>query len=424
MLFLGSGEMSEGKQPQVVVVGGGPAGLYAAETVSAAGLRVSLYEAKPSVGRKLLVAGRGGLNLTHGEAMEKFVTRYSGQEMPEHWWRDCLAEFSPMMLRQWAAGLGIETFQQRTGRVYPREMKAAPLLRRWVERLRQQKVQLHMRHRWCGIERSAGSGLWKLLFEAPQGRVEVEAEAVIFALGGASWSITGSDGQWVSAMEHCGIPVRPWQAANVGWELEWPELVIQRAEGKPIKNAAARAVGEWVKGELMVTRYGLEGGILYQLGPQLRDMTIPTLEMDLKPDVSVAQLCRKMESVKDHLVAEAIRRWHLSDAGAALLDWQAAASAIEGVEELARLVKGLRVYLSGPRPVEEAISSAGGVSWQGLAEDLSLQQMPGVFVSGEMIDWEAPTGGYLMQGCFASARRAARSALAHCRHYRSMEEPI
>jgi uncharacterized flavoprotein (TIGR03862 family) len=406
--------MRQEDEPHVVVIGGGPAGLFAAEVASAGGARVSLYEAKPSVGRKLLVAGRGGLNLTHGEEIESFVKRYRGNGSVTSWWAECMAEFSPMMLREWAAGLGVETFEQRTGRVYPREMKAAPLLRRWVARLREQGVALWMRHRWVGMERVATSGSWRLRFESPEGVSEIEAQAVIFAMGGASWSITGSDGTWREAMIKLGISVADWQAANCGWEVDWPEDVLA-VEGKPMKNAMATAAGEVARGEFMVTRYGLEGGIMYQLGPALRGMEQPEVMIDLKPDVTEEQLCQKMASCAPASWETAIQRWRLGEAAAAVFAWQVRERGLSRIEDMARLVKALPVRLRCPRPVEEAISSAGGVEWSEITDDLGLRHWPGVYVAGEMIDWEAPTGGYLMQGCFATGYRAARSALAFCR---------
>lgn len=403
--------MSVSSSPHIVIVGGGPAGLYAAEIASSNGARVSLFEAKPSVGRKLLVAGRGGLNLTHGDPADLFVSRYQGRDMPEQWWSKCLAEFSPADLRLWAEGLGIETFQQRTGRVYPREMKAAPLLRRWVERLRAQGVKMLMKHRLTNCSSGVPT---QLTFESPNGLVTVEADAVILAMGGASWAITGSDGRWAELLENCGIAIHPWQAANCGWEVDWPEALASRIEGQPLKNCAVRMGSQVVRGELMMTRYGVEGGLIYQFGPELRAMKSPELIIDLKPETDAATLLRKMESVRRNFLAATQKHWRLSAAAHALLAWQAEQMGICESTDLASLAKNLRVPLLRPRPIDEAISSAGGVAWSALSDDLSLRSMPNVFVAGEMIDWEAPTGGYLMQGCFASGRWAARGALAFC----------
>ncbi|MFM2171857.1 MAG: hypothetical protein RI957_2086 [Verrucomicrobiota bacterium] len=409
--------MSIDSPPHVVVIGGGPAGLFAAETAATAGARVSLYEAKASVGRKLLVAGRGGLNLTHGDAPELFASRYLGTGMPNNWWRKCLADFSPDMLRDWASGLGIETFQQRTGRVYPREMKAAPLLRRWVERLRSLQTKMFVRHRLLGWR--VGSS-FELLFSCPDGEVQVEADAVILALGGASWSITGSDGQWTEMLVQKGVAVRLWQAANCGWEVDWPQDLIPEIEGQPLKNLVASVGDIRATGELMLTRYGVEGGIIYQLGPALRAMPQPHVVLDLKPGCTESVLLRKMESVRKNVMDEAIQRWRLASPTQALLRWAAERDGCERVEDLARLAKSLTIPLLRPRPIDEAISSAGGVSWSEVNDDLSLNKIPGLFVAGEMMDWEAPTGGYLMQGCFATGRLAAMGALAFCEKARSM----
>lgn len=416
MTFVAS-TMPNESPPHIVIVGGGPAGLFAAEITSSQGARVSLYEAKPFVGRKLLVAGRGGLNLTHADPPEIFASRYSGEAMPADWWSQCLTEFSPAMLREWAAGLGIETFQQRTGRIYPREMKAAPLLRRWVERLRAQGVKIFVKHRL--VEVTPGEFV-RLRFESPAGFEVVEADAVILAMGGASWAITGSDGRWTELLEKCGVAIEPWQPANCGWEVAWPEELVPMIEGHPLKNVAAYVGDQVVTGELMLTRYGLEGGIIYQLGPDLRAMEFPELTIDLKPTHSEEQLRRKMESVKHNLIEECASRWRLSAAAHALLVWKAEEERVSDLTDLVRLVKNLRISLLCPRPIDEAISSAGGVAWSALGDDLSLRAAPNIFVAGEMIDWEAPTGGYLMQGCFASARRAGMGALAFCGKDRSI----
>jgi uncharacterized flavoprotein (TIGR03862 family) len=337
--------------------------------------------------------------------------------MPEGWWGRCLAEFSPEMLREWAAGLGIETFVQRTGRVYPREMKAAPLLRRWVERLRALEVKTFVKHRLVAMQPGVPT---ELVFQSHAGEVRVAADAVILALGGASWAITGSDGKWTDVLENIGVSVQPWQAANCGWEVAWPEGLVPRIEGMPLKNCAARAGGVGATGELMLTRYGLEGGIIYQLGPELRAMASPELCIDLKPDQSAVQLLRKMESVRKNLLQETAVRWRLSSADHALLVWRAEEEGVSDLTDLVRLVKELRIPLLRPRPIDEAISSAGGVAWGETSDDLSLRRAPNVFVAGEMLDWEAPTGGYLMQGCFASARVAARGALAFCAKARNI----
>jgi uncharacterized flavoprotein (TIGR03862 family) len=390
---------------KIAVIGGGPAGLRAAEVAAAAGARVTVFEAKPSVGRKLLVAGRGGLNLTHGEDLASFVTRYSGPGQPAGFWKRVLTSFSPADLREWAASLGIETFQQRTGRVYPREMKAAPLLRRWVERLRDLGVAFEMNHRWRGLVPANPYHLEFLVHDEPR---TYAADAVVLAMGGASWPITGSDGGWVPTLRGLGIQVHPLVPANCGWEATWSPGLLAAAEGRPLKNLVVRAGEAAAKGELMVTAYGLEGGAIYQLGAVLRAMPQPVLHLDLKPTFTADELSRKLESVRGDPVEACKERWKLSTAAHAV--FRETLSGNEDAAALARHAKSCPVLLTGPRPIEEAISSAGGVCWRELDDNLMLRKLPGVHVAGEMIDWEAPTGGYLMQGCFATGTMAGRAS--------------
>ena len=386
--------------PLLAVIGCGPAGLRAAEVAVAAGARVALCDAKPSVGRKLLVAGKGGLNLTHGEEMERFIARYSGPDQPAHVWRGLLEEFDATALRAWVADLGVETFQATSGRVYPKALKAAPLLRRWIARLKRLGVRFEMNHRWNGLRPGTPHVL-----EFANG-VEIEADAVVFALGGGSWPQTGSDGGWISGFQKLGIASHPLAPANCGWEHPWPPEVLAAAEGKPLKNLHVSAEGVTVIGELLVTRYGLEGGAIYQLGATLRAMPRPAIAIDFKPDFTHARLVAKMESVRRNFLQEARVRWRLGEAATAILsrrEWSDA-------DSLAREVKHCVIDLTGPRPLAEAISSAGGVCWTELNSALMVKRLPGVFVAGEMIDWEAPTGGYLMQGCFATGTRAGNAA--------------
>ncbi len=387
---------------QIAVIGGGPAGLRAAELCGAAGIQVTLFDAKPFVGRKLLVAGKGGLNLTHGEPVELFSKRYAGAAQPSAVWGELLADFDSKALRDWAAGLGVETFQATSGRVYPTALKAAPMLRRWVERLRESGVRFAMNHRWVGLEKGAPH---RLLFENGQ---SVMADGVIFALGGGSWGRTGSDGGWTALFEKLGVAVHPLVPANCGWEHEWTPEILAVAEGKPLKNLHVRAGESAAIGELMLTRYGLEGGAIYQLGSALRAMSEPAIVIDFKPTFSRSQLVAKMQSVRRDFLVEARVRWKLGEAACAIL----ARKQFADVDALAGEVKHCVIRLAGPRPLDEAISSAGGVCWSEMDEALMLKQLPGIFVAGEMIDWEAPTGGYLMQGCFATGTRAAQSAVA------------
>lgn len=389
----------------IAIIGGGPAGLRAAEVAAKGGATVTLFDAKPSVGRKFLVAGRGGLNLTNAEPRESFVKQYAGGGQSEDAWRSLIGDFDADALREWAAGLGVETFAASTGRVYPKELKAAPLLRRWVQRLRELGVAFEMRHRWTGL--ATGTPL-QLQFLTDRQQRTVTTDAAILALGGGSWPETGSDGAWTGILEPLGIGVVPLQAANCGWELPWPPALLAIAEGKPLKNVVIRAGEKAMAGELMVTSYGLEGGAIYQLGAALRAMESPALSIDFKPDSTLEKLAGKMSGVKRNILAEARLRWKLSEPAIAILETR---GPFDSVEALARAAKSCALQLTGPRPLAEAISSAGGVKWSELDDGLMLQKLPGVFVAGEMIDWEAPTGGYLMQGCFATGTRAAQAAL-------------
>ena len=389
---------------QIAIIGGGPAGLRAAEVAVAGGAAVTLFDAKASVGRKFLVAGKGGLNLTNAASREDFVPRYSG---PADLWASLIADFDADALREWAAGLGVETFAASTGRVYPRELKAAPLLRRWVHRLRESGVKFSVHHRWTGLRRE---DRWVLDFQTPEGMRTGAADAVILALGGGSWPETGSDGAWVAALEKLGVEIAPLLPANCGWEYPWPRAVLDAAEGQPLKSIAVRAGGVEVRGELLVTKYGLEGGALYQLGPQLR--ATPELAIDFKPSSTVEQLVAKMGPIRRNFLAEARARWKLGDAAFAIVSHPPEPRAWDSAGALAAHVKNCPLRLTGPRPIAEAISSAGGVCWRELDDNLMLRKLPGVFIAGEMIDWEAPTGGYLIQGCFATGTRAARGALA------------
>jgi hypothetical protein len=369
-----------------------------------------LFDAKASVGRKFLVAGRGGLNLTKDEAPPLFASHYSGPNQPPEFWPALLDEFGPKALRQWAADLGTETFVASTGRVYPRELKAAPLLRKWLQRLRASGVQFAMHHCWTGLQPDGVR--WRSLFQTPSGEQRFDSDAVILALGGGSWPETGSDGHWTATLKAFGVEVAPLVSANCGWETSWNAEALALGEGKPLKNIVARAGKEEAIGELLLTRYGLEGGAIYKLGAALRAMGQPAIAIDLKPSQSVEQLIAKLGPIRRNFLAEARRRWRLSDAAFAVLTSAAAALPIDSGTVISSLAKNCVVPLRGSRPLAEAISSAGGVRWTELDERLMLKRARGVFIAGEMIDWEAPTGGYLLHGCFASGAHAARAALA------------
>ena len=382
------------EQLDVVIVGGGPAGLRAAEVAASAGRSVTVFDGKPSVGRKFLVAGKGGLNLTHGEDIETFVSRYAGGEI----WESLLEDFSPQELREWSHSLGQETFQATSGRVYPKSLKGAPVLRAWLAKLKSLGVEIRPRHLWSELR--AGK---ILVFE---NGIEVQAKAIVFALGGGSWPKTGSDGGWLAKFQELGLKCEPLVASNCGWEVDWPQSLLEKAEGLPIKNIVVKAGGKQVAGELLITRYGLEGGTVYALGRELRGMKEPDLVIDFKPTFSIEELLAKLEGVSGDLLDAAARRWKLSQAARELIGLEPESTA----EALAKRVKACRISLKGPRPIAEAISSAGGVCWDELDKQLMLKKFPGVFLCGEMIAWDAPTGGYLLQGAFATGTRAGKSA--------------
>ena len=388
----------------ILVIGGGPAGLRAAEVANAAGTGVTLCDAQPSVGRKFLVAGRGGLNLTHGEPVENFPARYIDE--PERW-RNLLAEFGPADLRAWASELGFETYVGTSGRVFPRGQKAAGLLRAWVRRLGASGVQIRTGARFIGIAGDA-KGL-SAEFQTADQKFTLAADAVVLALGGASWPETGSDGAWPAILTAHGIGITKWQPANCGWNVNWPADLLARAEGLPLKNLTVYAGDESLSGELLITRNGLEGGAIYRLGRTLRSMPEPRLTIDFKPQLTSEMLRQRAANLET--ATAWFRAWKLSAAAIALLETMSPNDLRDRDQAIARL-KSFTVPLLGPRPIAEAISSAGGVPWNELDENLMVRKMPGVFVSGEMVDWEAPTGGYLLQGCFATATRAGRAAAA------------
>ena len=401
--------MPDHEPVDTIVIGGGPAGLRAAEVLAAAGQRVALYDQKPSVGRKFLVAGKGGLNLTHSEPLTAFIARYEDEPMR---WRGLLEGFGPAELRTWAQDLGVETYVGTSGRVFPRGQQAAVLLRGWVARLRALGVVFHVAHRLESLRVDADQ-CWRLTLRHTRTGETARAAArvVVLALGGASWPKTGSDGTWPEILRPLGLPVAPWQPANCGFEVAWDPRVLAAAEGLPIKNITASAEGRTIAGELLITRYGLEGGALYQLGRPLRAMGAPALQIDFKPGVSEERLDNQLPPRFRQPVdwQQVARCWRLGKAAAALLEFYGPATGSHG-RSLATSAKQFFLPLQGPRPVAEAISSAGGIAWSALNDDLMLTAHPGLFAAGEMIDWEAPTGGYLLQGCFATGTRAGVGA--------------
>ncbi len=406
--------MPETALPGLAIVGGGPAGLMAAEIARAAGHAVDLFEAKGSVGRKFLIAGKGGLNLTHGEAAPAFVSRYRGRAPEVGRW---LATFDAGALRAWARGLGVETFVGSSGRVFPTDLKAAPLLRGWVRRLRDQGVRFHVHHRWLGFEGEA------LRFDTPAGEHRFRAAATVLAMGGGSWPELGSDGAWVAPLQAAGVEVAPLQPANCGFDAGWSELFARRFAGAPIKPVRAAldaggTPGPWRQGEMVATATGLEGSLVYALSAELREAIVrdgrAVLWLDLVPGHSREFLERALSaprgkrSLSEHLR----RKAGLDGVQAGLLFEVVGKDAMGDPTRVAAAAKALPVTLLAPRPIAEAISSAGGVRLEALDGQLMLRARPGVFCAGEMLDWEAPTGGYLLTASFASGVVAGRAASA------------
>jgi len=390
-----------------VVVGAGPAGLRAAEVIAEQGIRTTIFDQKASPGRKLLVAGRGGLNITHSEPVEDFASRY---DLPERW-EALLAHFSQEDLRKWFAGLGVDTFVGTSGRVFPRNTRTPVILKLWLERLACLGVDFQPGRRFHRLQ---AHGTYEVVFQHGTTFQAVAADAVVFALGGASWPQTGSDALWIEEFRRLGVQVNDFSPANVGWERAWSEKFLAAADGRPLKNLRVASGDKSVKGELMITRYGLEGGAIYSLTRELRASR--KIEIDFKPDCSSEDLrsrFRAAVSSQDKIV----RTLRLSPAAVALIEEVARP---ENLEDWVSAAKRCRVELERSRPISEAISTAGGVTWDQMTNDLMLQSLPGIFCAGEMIDWEAPTGGYLLQGCFVTGTIAGSGAakwIAKVHHY-------
>ncbi len=388
------------------MIGGGPAGLMAAEVASSAGLPVDLYDAMASCGRKFLLAGKGGLNLTHAEPFDAFASRYGARRPQVEPW---LRTFGADALRDWAHSLGTETFVGSSGRVFPSDMKAAPLMRAWLRRLRAQGVRFHMRHRCLGWS-DEGS----LRFATTAGERAVAAGAVVLALGGGSWAKLGSDGAWVAWLAARGVALAPLAPSNCGFDIAWSEHLRARHAGEAVKSVRLRLQGDASGriGEFVVTRHGVEGGAIYALSARLRDEIarsgVAVLEVDLAPDKSLQRLIDEIDhprgarSMGSHLAS----RTGIKGVRAALLREVVPAQDYADPRRLAAAIKALPLRLTAPRPLDEAISSAGGVRLEGLDEHLMIRDLPGVFCAGEMLDWEAPTGGYLLTACMASGRIA------------------
>ncbi len=398
----------------IAIIGGGPAGLMAAEAAAEGGAKVDVYDAMPSVGRKFLLAGKGGLNLTHGEPLDRFLERYGAR-------RDRLAPlieaFGPDGLRAWAQGLGFETFAGSSGRVFPADMKAAPLLRAWLNRLRAAGVRLHARHRWCGCD---DTGALRLV--TPRGERTARADATVLALGGGSWPQLGSDGAWTALLEARGVGVAPLQPANCGFDVGWTPYFRGKFSGEPAKTVVASFTDREGRkyrqpGEFIVTETGVEGGLVYALSAPLRESIAATgaavLHLDLVPDRGADRLVRELahpqgrRSMASHMQS----RSGLKGVKVGLLREIVPAQDFADTQRLVSAIKSLPLKLVAARPLAEAISTAGGVAFEALDERRMLRALPGVFCAGEMLDWEAPTGGYLLTACFATGRAAGLGAL-------------
>jgi uncharacterized flavoprotein (TIGR03862 family) len=399
-------------QRTAAVIGAGPAGLMAAEALCAAGVRVTIYEQMPSVGRKFLLAGRGGLNLTHSEPLDVFLSRYGGAEPSL---RAAIKAFPPEALQAWAAALGQETFVGSSGRVFPKVMKASPLLRAWLRRLDASGVSLKLRHRWQGWRDGS------LVFSSRDGEMSARPDATILALGGASWPNLGSNGQWIDTLAKEGITVEPLKPANCGFQVGWSDTFRTRFEGQPLKGIALEFAGRTVRGEVVVTSSGIEGGAIYAISAPLRDAVLEggeaTLHVALRPDSTAAEIEARLAKPRGKQSMSTFLRksLNLSPPAIGLLQEAAVASgeilAAMNTRELARGVNRLPLRITGVQPIARAISSAGGISFASLDDNFMLTQMPGTFAAGEMLDWEAPTGGYLLQACFATGAAAGRGAV-------------
>ena len=398
----------------IAIVGGGPAGLMAAEVAIAAGLTVDLFEAKGSVGRKFLIAGKGGLNLTHSEARPGFDTRYRERQPALSHWLDA---FDGDALRDWARELGVETYIGSSGRVFPMDRKAAPLLRSWVRRLRERGVRFHVHHRWHGWDDEQ-----QLRFDTPDGERRIQARASVLALGGASWPQLGSDGAWVPVLTGHGIDIAPLRPSNCGFDIGWSEHLASRHAGAPLKPVIAHWQGldgamHTLQGECVLTATGIEGSVIYAICADLRERILrdgeAMLWLDLAPGRDEARLRQDLEKPRGkRSLGEHLRRQTGLDAAKiALLYEVLPRDAMSDMHTLARTIKRLPLTLYGARPIAEAISTAGGVRLQALDDSLQSIAVPGVFCAGEMLDWEAPTGGYLLTACFASGLIAARGAI-------------
>jgi uncharacterized flavoprotein (TIGR03862 family) len=400
-------------QNSVAVIGAGPAGLMAAEVLAQGGAQVTVYDAMPSAGRKFLMAGRGGLNLTHSEPLPQFLARY--REAIPHL-TAAIEAFPPETLREWSEVLGQPTFVGSSGRVFPKAFKASPLLRAWLRRLDSAGVQFALRHRWTGWDESG-----RLSFKAPDGPRVVDAIATVLALGGASWPRLGSDGAWVETLAAKGVKLSELRPANSGFTVAWSDIFRDRFEGQPLKGVVLSFGSHTVRGEAIVTRTGIEGGAVYALSAELREAIIKSgqamLSITLRPDLYISDLIARLSQPKGkQSFSNFLRKAaHLPPAAIGLLQEAAKASGVSlsslSPADLARLINAVPIRLTGTAPIVRAISTAGGISFDELDTDFMIRRLPGTFTAGEMLDWEAPTGGYLLQASFATGAAAGRGAL-------------
>lgn len=395
----------------VAIIGGGPAGLMAAEVLSRANVRVDVYDAMPSLGRKFLMAGKSGLNLTHSEPFEAFIERYGKRKAEVATW---LRDFTPDDLRAWARELGVETFVGTSGRVFPVGMKASPLLRAWLKRLDEAGVQFHLRHRWLGWDADHA-----LRFETVNGLQTIRADTVLLALGGGSWQRLGSDGAWTQWLESAGVKVEALKPANCGFDVAWSPFFKDKFDGQPVKSVVLSFGAFRQQGEFIITKEGVEGSLVYAAAALMRDEIAlnggAVMELDLAPDKPEADLLERMSKPRGSrtLASHLEKTIGIKGVKAGLLREFVPKEDFADVKRLAFFIKHLPVPLIAPRPLDEAISSAGGVDFESLDEHLMVRHLPGLFCAGEMLDWEAPTGGYLLTACFASGRWAAASILKY-----------
>jgi hypothetical protein len=399
---------------RIAVIGAGPAGLMAAEHIANAGLAVDVFDAMPSVARKFLLAGIGGMNITHAEDYDTLVTRYGGAQSQL---KPILDDLPPLELRAWIHALGVDTFVGTSQRVFPTDMKAAPLLRAWLHRLRSSGVTFHPRHRWTGWNNNTPQDGW--VFATPDGEVTHQFDAVVLALGGASWAKLGSDGRWCEPLAQMQVDIAPLKPTNCGFEIPWSDFIRERFAGTPLKNIAVSITDkngntEYKKGEFVLSEYGIEGSLIYAISAPLRDLIDTNGEktaeffLDWLPNMTVEQIIRKLDQPRKGMSFSNVlrKKLNLPALTNALLKECCPTLNNNNSTDVANAIKAMPMRPQQTRPIDEAISSAGGVCFDSTNGNLMLEQLPGVFVAGEMLDWEAPTGGYLLTACFATGKRA------------------